>query len=151
MASDARYRTKYYLDYYWVSGNATNDDSNPLMVQTMYAYPEYPLEYEFKSPSNKDVIIAIDQPNSKPMMDPVTEAPYGYEEHVPIEIISVDKGNVTATKAIWQAEAEVRRILEENPTGSLRSVEQISGATRRLGSTTLWSAKYVWNYRRDTL
>lgn len=150
MASDARDRTKVFLDTYWTPANATDDNGNSLGEQVMYAYPEYPLELEFKAPSVIDVIIAVDQASSEPMMDPVTQAPYGYEEHVPIEIITTDKTDVTATKALWQAEAEVRRILEAYPTGSLRSFERTRPATRRLGSTTLWSAEYVWNYRRDT-
>lgn len=150
MASDARDRTKIYLDTYWIPSNAVDDNGHGLGVQTMYAYPEYPFELEFKAPSVIDVILTIDQPESSPLMDPVLRAPYGYSEGVPIEIITLNKTNVTATKALWQAEDEMRRILETYPTGSLRSVERISPTTQRLGSTTLWSARYIWNYRRDT-
>lgn len=149
MASDPRYRTKVMLDTYWTPSNATDDDDNSLGVQVMYAYPEYPFEMELKSPSVEDVIITVDQPTSRPMMDPVTEAPRGYEESMPVEIITTDKTGVTAIKALWQAEAEMRRILEEYPRGSLRSLERTRPATKRLGSTVLWSARYVWNYRRD--
>jgi len=149
MATDARYRTKYFLDYYWTPENATDDNGNALGKEVMYAYPEYSLELEFKAPSVVDVIIAVDQPDSTPAMDAVTQAPYAYDERVPIEITVTDKIDVTATKVMWQAEAEVRRILETYPTGSMRRLERMTPATRRLGSTTLWTAKYVWHYRRD--
>jgi len=150
MASDARYRTKLYLDTYWIPQNAIDDNSDALGMQTMYAYPEYPLELEFKAPSVIDVIIAIDQEESEPLMDPLTAAPYAYDDSVPVEVLCVDKSDVTATKTIQQAAAEMKRILETYPTSSNRNVKRITPTTQRLGSLTLWAAKFVWCYRRDT-
>ena len=150
MATDARSRTKIFLDAYWIPENAVDDNGYGLGMQALYAYPDYPFELELKEPSVVDVIIAIGQETSEPLMDPVSRAPYGYHDHVPCEICAVDKSDVTATKAIHEAAAEMKRILENYPTGSHRQVRRISPTTRRLGSTTVWSAKYEWSYRRDT-
>ena len=151
LSSDPRYRVKYLLDREWTRSNALDDNGNGLGVQTLYAYPPYPLELELKEPSVIDVLIPIDQPRSTPLMDPGTKAPCGYREQVPVELVCMDKSDVTATKAMYQAEAELRNVLEENPTGSLRCLREAAPSTRHLGSPTLWSAKYVWDYRRDTV
>jgi len=138
-----------YLDTYWIPANAVDDDGNGLGVQIMYDGPDYPLELEFKAPSVVDVLVTVGQAESTPLMD-VDNAAYGYTELVPVKIWSVDKTGVTAVKAIWQAEAEVRRILETYPTGSQRGLERTRSATLVLGSTTLYGAEYTVNYRRDT-
>jgi len=149
MVSDARDRTKVYIDTYWTVGNAVDDDDNALGKEVMYDNPNYPLTLEFKAPSVVDVVITIGKPDSSPIRGH-DRTPYGYEENVPIKIFAVDKTNVTGTKAVWQAEAELRRITETYPAGSQRSLERIGDRDRDLGSTILYCTEYVLAYKRDT-
>jgi len=147
MVEDARYRTKVFIDTYWTPGNATDDDGAALGKQVMFDSPNYPLILEFKAPSVIDVIITVGKPRSTPQIGH-DHAAYGYEEHVPIKIFAVDKTGVTGTKAVWQAEAELRRIGEEHPEGSLRSLTEIRGVDQNLGSTIIYGTEYILNYRR---
>lgn len=149
MVAGARYQTNLWIETYYTPANAVDDNGYSLGMQCMYDSPEYSMEREFKAPSVVDVIVAIGQPNSEAMIDAVTQTAYGYEEHVPIKIFSVNKSGVTAEKAIWQVEAELRRIAEAHPSGSQRNFENRRPATRILGSTTLVGSEWVLNYRRD--
>ena len=137
---DARYRTKTYLDGYL-------ENLAPANWLVAYDYPDYPLVRVFQ---RLDIAFSVGQPNSTPLPDPVQQAPYGYEEHVPLEILCMDKTNVSATKLMHAAHAEVRRVLENYPTGSRRSLEESRPTTLTLGSHTVRSVKLVWNYRRNT-
>ena len=155
MVDDARSRTKVYLDEYWDPMNTVADNGITLLkTRIIYAFPNYPLIYEFIERSIEvDVIIAIDQAISKTERD-FDGSPYSYSESVPIKIRSVNKSGVTASLAIWQAEAEIRRILETYPlassTGSVRSLERTSPARLLLGQEPLWGADYIMTYERDT-
>lgn len=149
MVEDARYRTKVYVETYWTRANATDDDDNALGVEVMFDSPDYPLTWEFKEPSVVDVVLTIGKPDSKPLIGHDKKA-YGYEEHVPIKIFSVDKTGVTGTKAVWQAETELRRITETYPSGSMRTLDRIGDRDQNLGSTILYCTEYILNYRRDT-
>lgn len=149
MPADARYNTKVWIETYYTPANAIDDNGHALGIQVMYDSPEYSLEREFKAPSVVDVIITIGQPNSAALID-TDQTPYGYEEHVPIGIYSMNKSGVTATKAIWQVEAELRRIAEEHPEGSLRSFENRRPADKILGSTTQYGSDCVLIYTRGT-
>jgi hypothetical protein len=149
MVSDARSRTKVYLDKYLNGSNLTKDDGSSASFVVMYANPDYPMVLEFKSPSNVDLIFAIGEPNSTPMIDS-DKSPYGYEEHIPIRICCIDKTGITGTKLKWKAEAELRRVTEVYFLGSLRTMETSRPEDQRLGSTILYSRDFVLNYRRDT-
>ena len=149
MVEDARVRTKDWIDTYYTPANATDDDGNALGMQCMFANPDYPLSLEFKHPSVIDVIITVDKPRSTPLPGH-DQAVTHYREHVPIQIMSVNKTGVTAVKAVWQAEAEIRRIGETYPSGSLRVLESVRDFTRDLGSTRVEGSEYTLNYVRDT-
>jgi hypothetical protein len=73
----------------------------------------------------------------------------GYKEHVPITILCIDKDNIEGTKLMHQAETELRRVTETYPLGSLRALGTRRPQTKRLGSTTLYSAEYMMEYQRD--
>lgn len=139
---DPRYRTKVYLETY-LSGSAL---PNYIVA---YGMPDYPLTRVFKT-KGVDLVFGLGEPNSTPDKDPLTEAAYGYEEHVPIQTFCIDKSNITGTKLMWQAETELRSVAESYPGGSLRALDRRRPNTQVLGSTTLYSAEYILNYRRDT-
>lgn len=152
MVTDARSNTKTWIDTYWTAANVTKDDGSTLAsTACMYADPNYPLLLEFRAPTAPvDGLILIGEPNSTPMMDPVTRGPYGYEEHIPITVATIDKTGVTGTKLKWKIEAELRRIAETQPLGSVRSFERRGDKDQRLGSTVIYMTEWVLNYRRDT-
>jgi hypothetical protein len=149
MVADARYNTISWINGYYTPANATDDDGNALGMQTMYEGPEYPMTLEFKEPSVIDVIVAIGQPESTPLIR-ADQKIYGYKEHVPIKIFAVNKTSVTAVKAIWQVETELRRIAETYPEGSKLNLENRRSADKVLGSTTLYGSEWVLNYKRGT-
>jgi len=138
---DTRYRTKVYLETYLSSSALPN-------YIVAYGNPDYPITRVFKE-KGIDVIFSISEPNSTPLMGH-DQTPYGYEEHVPITIFCIDKSNITGTKLKWQAETELRRILETYPLGSLRSLERRRDNDIRIGSTILYSTEFILNYRRST-
>ena len=147
MSEDARYRTKVYLETYLDGSNLTADDgSTQVKYIVMYANPDYPLERVFID-RYVDLIYAIDQPDSKPLLGH-DQTPYGYEEHVPITIWTIDKIGISGVKLFWKAEAELRRITENFPFGSLRTLDRRRPNTIDLGSTKLYSAEFILNYRR---
>jgi hypothetical protein len=149
MVADARYNTISWINGYYTSANAVDDDDHALGMQTMYENPEYPMTLEFKEPSVIDVIVAIGQPTSTPLIG-ADQKIYGYEEHVPIKIFAVNKTSVTAVKAIWQVEVEIRRIAETYPEGSKRSFINRRPADKILGSTTMSGSEWDLNYKRGT-
>lgn len=147
LVDDARHRQKVYLEAYWTSGNCENDSGGHLGTVIMYAMPDYPLSLELKSPSAVDVILTVGKPESKPIRGH-DYTPIGYDETVPVGIWCMDKVGVTAVKAVWQCEVELRRITEANPTGSLRGLDKTSDETKVLGSAILHNTEYKMNYRR---
>lgn len=147
MVTDARSSTKTWVDTYYQEGNAMRDDGLvPASKMCMYAYPNYPLELEFNI---VDVLILIGEPETTPLMD-FDRTPYGYEEHVPIIVATIDKTGITGTKLKWLAEAELRRIAETYPTGSVRSFVRRRDVDQRLGSTVIYMTEWSLKYRRDT-
>lgn len=147
MVADARSNTKLYFDTYLVETNLTRDNGSDLVTYAvMYTNPDYPLVKEFET---VDLLFLIGDPNSTPLIGH-DQTPYGYEEHVPIETACIDKTGISGTLLRWKASAELRRITETYPTGSQRSLDQETPNEYNLGSTTVFSQKFVLNYRRAT-
>jgi len=133
---DARYRTKDYWETYISLSNLNNHN-----FIVCYADPDYPLLKVFKT-KGVHIIFAVAQPNSTPLPGH-DRTPYGYEESVPTHVLTLD------TQLQWLAEAELRRICEEHPSGSQRSLERRASHDRWLGSARLYDTEYILNYRRD--
>jgi len=143
ISQDARQRTKVYLDTYLLNSAITKDnDSSQATFIVAFSYPDYPMERVFLD-KNVDLIFSVGTPTTTAL--PVG---IGYDEAVPIEIITIDKTDITGNKLRWKAEAELRRVVETYPTGSLRSLDRMEDNEQRLGSTTLYSAKYILRYKR---
>ena len=146
MVSDARSNTKVYLDTYLDSAELTDDEGAPVIWKVAYANPDYPLVNVFWG-KLVDLLFSVGEPDSRPLMN-FDMIPYGYEEHVPISIECVDKPFVTGEKLKWKGEAELRRIVETYPAGSLRSLSGRRSDDRELGSARLYSTRVTLNYRR---
>jgi len=150
LVEDARYRTKVYLEAYLDESKLLHDDdATPAAFAVMYAYPNYPLTLEFFHVTDPvDLLFLIGKPNSTALLQGDQTA-WGYREHVPITISCVDKTGITGTILLWKAEAELRRITEEHPLGSQRSLKTMGDDELRLGSTVIYQAKYIVNYQRN--
>ena len=150
MVNDARTQTKTFIDTYYTAANVTkDDDSTAVNVIVCFGNPEYPITRVFKE-KGVDGVYSVAEPTSEALLDATTQAPWGYRERVPIDVICIDKSGITGTKLKWKMEAELRRITESNPTGSQRSLERRGDADQRLGSTVLYKTRFVLDYVRDT-
>ena len=146
--SDARARIKYYLDKYIVPTMITKDDDETVAsFAVIYEYPPYPLEMEFNAETDAvDLLFLVGCPTSEPLI-----IHSRYLERVPITIWCIDKPGITGTKLKWKAERELRRIARLYPWGSFCALDRISDNDERLGSTTFYSTKMMFNYRRTAL
>ena len=151
MVEDARYRTKVFCDTYLTAANILKDDAtSQAAFAVIFKKPPYPMIKEYYASSSAvEVLFLIGKPSSKALLD-TDQAPYGYEEHVPIRILCVDKIGVTGTKLKWTVEAELRRICENNPTGSYRYLEVIDAGDEDIDGTRLYGISTVMSYVRDT-
>jgi len=152
-ASDARYRTKVYLDTYLDPDKLTKDnDETQVTFIVCYADPPYSIIRLFSYTEKEiDLVFAIGDPVSEPLIDAGTQAPYAYEEHVPIWVYCIDRaGLITGNLLKWKAEKELRRILENYPHGSYRRLERRRDTTQDLGFTRLYSLEFLLSYTRST-
>lgn len=140
--NDARYNTKDYLETRITSANMLAANSRPLRWIACYSNPDYPLERVFFD-KHIEIIFTIDSPDSSPLMKGDL-TPYGYEEHVPVHIVTLD------TEVNHLAEAELRLVVETYPTGSQRGFERRGTTVHNYGSTQVYDTEFLLNYRRGT-
>lgn len=134
---DARARTKTYWETYLSQANL---NSHSFIV--CYSDADYSIIRVFTTKA-VHIVFALGQPESTPLMGH-DQTPYGYEEHIPTHVLTLD------TKLQWLAEAELRRIVEAYPLGSRRSLERVRSTVHDFGSTKVYDTEFVLNYRRDT-
>jgi len=154
MVDDPRYRTRDFLEGWTNPATALNnanltkdDDSTPVSFITAFGSPDYPLTKVFLT-KGVDLIFSVGDVTSTPLVGYDKKA-YGYDESVPVTVSAIDKAGITGEKLRWKAEAELRRIVEEYPTGSERGLETSTPAEKKLGSTVLYQQTFTLNYRRD--
>jgi hypothetical protein len=125
---DARYRFMVYIVTYFDASAITKDDDTTLADYIlMFAYPPYPLTYEFRDnryTGHKildpvtvpavDLIILVDKPTVKPIKNHDSEIIY-YEETIPVHVHAIDKTGITAEKLLWKAEDQLRTIFYDYP------------------------------------
>ena len=149
MAEDPRYRQKLYLEAHILNANLTKDDGVTQVVWIVcFANPDYPLTKVFNS-KGVDLVFAIPQPTTTPVVGTDRKV-YGYDNRVPLEPHTMDKDGITGEKLYWKAVQELRRLAENYPYGSVRSIEEERPNTQRLGSTTLYSGRVMWVYKTGT-
>ena len=156
MAEDARYRTIVYITAYINTSNITKDDDATIAnICLMYSKPDYPLIAELRDAGQlgggieeSDLTILVGTPTSKPR----TGHDYsiiGYEEAVPIYVHAIDKYGITAEELLWKAEAELRRVVETNPLGSVRTHVTTAVNNIVLPDALLKGFTFTMNYMRD--
>jgi len=141
---DPRYATKAYLTSHLTANNMKEDDNltNALYIIAM-GLPDYSISKVFLGPKNVDLVFSIGTPDSEALSLGV-----GYAENVPVSIFTINKTGITGTRLRWAAEAELRRVCETDPHGSLRTLDRLSDNEENLGSTILYSVTYVMRYKR---
>ena len=95
-----------------------------------------------------DLTFAVDNPTTEPEVD-WDGYIIGYTEKVPIIIQCPTKQGITGNRLRWQADAELRRVLENNPLGSYRSISRSEPFDQMLGSHMLYGIKVTLTYSRD--
>jgi len=151
MATDPRDRSKVYLDTYLTHANFTkDDDTTKVRCITQFNDPEYPItKLLLDAKKNIDCGFTIAEPESEPQFSGDGTV-RGYIESVPIETFCINKSGLTGTKFKWKLASELRSVLETYATGSYRSLRRTSNNDYDLGSTRVFSDKYVMEYERDT-
>jgi len=144
MSEDARQRTKLWFEDYVNPDAFTFDDGvTTAHYIVTFGFPDYPIVKVFRDPKNIDLVFSIGTPDSIALPVGV-----GYLENVPITVTCIDKTGITGTKLRWKAEAELRRVVETYPTGSLRTLERLSDNEERIGATVFYSVNYTLKYKR---
>jgi hypothetical protein len=160
---DPRKRTKAYLDPNWappgylLTANLLEDNgTTQATFITCWDGADYPLKRVFVDKA-VDLVFSIGRTTSKPLSHPAypaygavasSEGVYGYDEKLPIEIFTVDKVGITGENLKWQAERELRRILETYPFGTKREIETFDHKNVDLGSLILHSLTVEFAYKR---
>jgi len=152
MVDDARSQVRTFLTTHLTASNIVRDDgSTEAPYSVIYMNPNYDiLKEEFRVPSNPvDGLYAIGEPQSVPLYD-VDQTIYGYEEHVPIFIFTIDKAGVTGTKLKERMEAELWRVCKIYRIGDQLTprLERRGDTYKQRGSTIAYSTEFVLNYRR---
>jgi hypothetical protein len=98
-----------------------------------------------------DGIFAISIPNSVPLVDS-DHTVYGYDEHVPILIYTIDKVGASGARLQGKMEAELRRICDSDSAraGPMHVyLERHGDRKTRIGSKTLYTAEFVFTFSRS--
>ena len=160
---DPRYRMKVYLDTYITAANLTHDDDATVATYAvMYAYPHYPLEYEFMEDDRTghklitdtdtiDLAFLIDKPTSKPIYNYDSTIVY-YEESIPVHVQAINQLGLTAEKLLWKAEDELRTVFLTQPyaVGSVHGLSETREHNIKYGATTIYGFSLTKTYLRGS-
>jgi len=129
---DARSRTKTYWDTYISRSNLQRKN-----FIVCYSQPDYPLTHIFAN-KHIQIIFSIDQGTAESNMG------VRYREHVPTHVVTLD------TELQWLGEEELRKVVEDNPEGSHRTLDRVTKHDRWLGSARLYDTEFMLSYTRTS-
>jgi len=148
--SDARYRTKLWMDTRLRAAQITkDDDSTQADFAVMYSDPPYPMEFEFRGTKNLEGIFVIEHPNSTAIRsgDQIIRK---YEEHVPIHIFTINSTGCSGDALANKMHKELRYICQEYSEGSQRNLEtQRRHRPVDLGGMQLFHLEEMLGYIRN--
>jgi hypothetical protein len=150
LKTDARYRTKLWLETYLTAANMKLDNgSTNASTIISFDHPPYycPISQVFLT-KNVDGIFSI---GKEPVQALYTHDhyPYAFIESVPISCYTVNKAGLTATNLLEQMEQEIRHVATDHPLGSIRSIEVIRHPTpENIGGVMLYSSTVTIHYLR---
>jgi hypothetical protein len=147
-----QYLNKRVLDTYLSASNLKKDGGASASYITEFANPDYPLIKVFQTKA-VDLIFSIGRGTSEPLMTR-DKKPYAWKETVTILLNTINKSGITGANLLEQAEQEVRRIYESNPTATGYTVRRIQAGketTQNFASTILYGLELtITYYRLDT-
>jgi len=148
--SDARYRTKYWMDQKLRATQITkDDDSTQADFAVMFSDPPYSMEFEFRGTKNLEGIYILEHPNSTALRDG-DQIIRDYEEHVPIHIFAINSTGCSGDALANKMHKELRYICQEYPEGSQRNLEtQRRHRPVDLGGMQLFHLEEMLSYTRD--
>lgn len=133
------------------ANNVTKDNSSEKATyQVMFADPNYEILQEFSNSRDPlDGIYVVGISKTEQLID-ASRMVYGYDEHVPIFVYTVDKDGVSGAILKRKMEAELRRVCEQIfPKDQHHGrLERLGDSTKRQDSLVLYSTKFVWNFKR---
>lgn len=145
---DPRYKNITWFNTHDVAANLTrDDDTTQLSYILQMEKPPYPIKRVFFNPKNVDLIYTFFTCETQAIPD-WRHYVYAYEETQPIEIWAVTKQGITGDKSRWKGEAELRRIAETYPLGSVRHLTRLSPVERDRGTWKLHAVRYNMWYKR---
>jgi hypothetical protein len=151
LKTDARYRTKLWLDTYLTAANMKDDINSATTVITCFAGADYSLNRVFNT-KDVDGIFVIDKATVTPRYTS-DHYIYAFEESMPITCYAVNKSvfmgkKVTAVNLLEKMEQEIRRITTAYPRGSLRKITAITNEPVNFNGETLYSTTVNLEYVR---
>lgn len=145
--TDVRYRQKDFLNTYLSAADITKDDGVTLAPYLLsFSKPDYPITMVFVT-KGMYLVFSIDNGESEGIIG-ADKAAYAYHESVPIELFAINRADCTAINLIEKGFSELKRILEDYPTGSIRKMGKITETTEYTNAPILYSQKCVMEYTR---
>ena len=123
-----------------------DDGTTPASYFCGYGH-NYPWKYIFFDPKNHDAVFTPLPPRTQTLSDWKHE-PYAYMEACPFQLNCVDKEVITGTLLLWSMEAELRRIAETHPLGSVRKISSTTPNTEDMGNWLLHGLLTTIEYKR---
>jgi hypothetical protein len=131
--------------------NITKDNcSERAAYQVMFANPNYEIVQEFYSLTDPlDGIYVVGESKTEQLID-ASRLVYGYDEHVPVFVYTVDKEGISGTLLRRKMEAELRRVCEEafSKDRHYGHLERHGDQRRVSNGLTVYSTEFIWSFSR---
>jgi hypothetical protein len=154
LQTDARFRTKNYLDTYvaLIASTITeNDGATPADFVFMFAKPDYHLWREFIG-NELAVVGYIEDADSQPEMA-YDESPYKFREQVTIKLCAMDKTTISAVNLLEKMDQAIRSVITTYPlgntTGNIKEIVSSKSTPEDLGGYVLYSKTITLKYTRS--
>jgi len=143
-------RMKTYIDTYARAAQITKDDDSTAATFAMiWENPPYPLYQEFRATANAVFgLYVVGEPNTTPLPG-MLQTPYGFKEEVPVHVCTVNTVDYAGATLQWKMEAELRYVVQQNPGGSLLTLNRRASHDRMVGSVWMYDNEWVITYKRD--
>lgn len=138
-----------------IDGNLTKTFGSNTKYEARFELGDLNLEEEFRKPLDLDILFNVREGTEEPIMTP--SGPIGWTHYIPVETNIVEKRSsnssleVDPPKLMRKAVQEIRRIVRENMSGSLRRAGRETPEHVRLGSTVLYRKTVIVEWTQYAL